>query len=92
MEKHTHNILRMNNGWELRFVDTRRFGRLWYLRADEIPKQLEYFLKKQSDSGRVFGRKRKGLSEYSLSESVWQGGGIVSKMWGSAAKKRDWRT
>ncbi len=35
MEKHTHVILQMENGWELRFVDTRRFGRFWYLRADE---------------------------------------------------------
>lgn len=35
MEKHTHIILQMNNGWELRFADTRRFGRFWYLRAEE---------------------------------------------------------
>ncbi|MCD8348863.1 MAG: bifunctional DNA-formamidopyrimidine glycosylase/DNA-(apurinic or apyrimidinic site) lyase [Lachnospiraceae bacterium] len=35
VEKHTHIILQMNNGWELRFSDTRRFGRLWFLKADE---------------------------------------------------------
>ncbi len=35
MEKHTHIIFQMNNGWELRFTDVRRFGRFWYLRAEE---------------------------------------------------------
>ncbi|MCD8084701.1 MAG: DNA-formamidopyrimidine glycosylase [Clostridiales bacterium] len=35
METHTHMILRMNQGWELRFVDTRRFGRFWYFKAGE---------------------------------------------------------
>ncbi|MCD8154231.1 MAG: bifunctional DNA-formamidopyrimidine glycosylase/DNA-(apurinic or apyrimidinic site) lyase [Clostridiales bacterium] len=34
-EKHTHIILRMDSGWELRFVDVRRFGRFWYLRCGE---------------------------------------------------------
>ena len=31
-EKHTHVIFRLNNGKELRFSDTRRFGRLWLLK------------------------------------------------------------
>lgn len=30
-EKHTHLIFRLNNGAELRFSDTRRFGRFWLL-------------------------------------------------------------
>lgn len=30
-EKHTHLIFRLNNGKELRFSDTRRFGRFWLL-------------------------------------------------------------
>ncbi|MCD7954419.1 MAG: bifunctional DNA-formamidopyrimidine glycosylase/DNA-(apurinic or apyrimidinic site) lyase [Lachnospiraceae bacterium] len=39
MEKHTHIILQMENEWQLRFVDTRRFGRFWYLKADEMHKE-----------------------------------------------------
>ena len=34
-EKHTHVIFRLNNGKELRFSDTRRFGRLWLLKNGE---------------------------------------------------------
>ncbi len=33
--KHTHIILWLNNGKELRFSDTRRFGRFWLLRKGE---------------------------------------------------------
>ncbi len=34
-EKHTHLIFRFNNKSELRFSDTRRFGRFWALEAGE---------------------------------------------------------
>ena len=34
-EKHTHIIFNLSNGKELRFSDTRRFGRLWLLGKDE---------------------------------------------------------
>lgn len=34
-EKHTHIILRFENGSELRFSDARRFGRFWALEKDE---------------------------------------------------------
>lgn len=34
-EKHTHLVFRLNSGGELRFSDTRRFGRLWLLRQGE---------------------------------------------------------
>lgn len=34
-EKHTHIILQLDNGKELRFSDTRRFGRFWLIRSDE---------------------------------------------------------
>lgn len=34
-EKHTHLIFQLSGGQELRFSDTRRFGRLWLLRAGE---------------------------------------------------------
>ena len=35
MEKHTHIIMQLSNGMELRFSDTRRFGRFWLIRNDE---------------------------------------------------------
>lgn len=34
-EKHTHIIFQLNHNKELRFSDTRRFGRFWLLGADE---------------------------------------------------------
>ncbi|MGL5435485.1 MAG: bifunctional DNA-formamidopyrimidine glycosylase/DNA-(apurinic or apyrimidinic site) lyase [Lachnospiraceae bacterium] len=33
-EKHTHVIFHLDNGQELRYIDVRRFGRLWLKRAD----------------------------------------------------------
>lgn len=39
LEKHTHFILSINNSpYELRFVDTRRFGRIWLCHNDELDK------------------------------------------------------
>lgn len=34
-EKHTHIILSLNSGMELRFTDMRRFGRFWMIPKDE---------------------------------------------------------
>lgn len=34
-EKHTHVIFHLDNGCQLRFVDSRRFGRFWLRRAGE---------------------------------------------------------
>ncbi len=34
-EKHTHIMIRLNDGRELRFSDTRRFGRFWLLQKGE---------------------------------------------------------
>lgn len=34
-EKHTHVVFHLSNGMELRFSDTRRFGRFWLIRAGE---------------------------------------------------------
>ncbi len=35
IEKHTHLVIRMSNDRELRFCDTRRFGRFWLLASGE---------------------------------------------------------
>lgn len=34
-EKHTHIIFKLSNDYELRFADTRRFGKFWFLGKDE---------------------------------------------------------
>lgn len=34
-EKHTHLVFHLDNGNELRYIDPRRFGRFWLLRAGE---------------------------------------------------------
>lgn len=34
-EKHTHLVFQMEDGCELRFSDTRRFGRFWLIQKDE---------------------------------------------------------
>lgn len=35
LRRHTHVALSLDNGTELRFIDTRRFGRLWLVRPGE---------------------------------------------------------
>ena len=35
LAKHTHLILNLSNGNQFRYEDQRRFGRFWYIRADE---------------------------------------------------------
>lgn len=35
VKRHTHATFSLDNGEELRFIDTRRFGRFWMKRADE---------------------------------------------------------
>lgn len=34
-EKHTHLILTLSGGNQIRYIDVRRFGRFWYLKKDE---------------------------------------------------------
>lgn len=34
-EKHTHLVAGLSDNMEIRYIDVRRFGRLWYLQADE---------------------------------------------------------
>ena len=35
IEKHTHLILSLSDGNQLRYIDVRRFGRFWYFQKDE---------------------------------------------------------
>jgi formamidopyrimidine-DNA glycosylase len=36
IEKHTHLILSLSGGSQMRYIDVRRFGRFWYVKKDEI--------------------------------------------------------
>ena len=35
LEKHTHVIIHLEDGRQIRYIDVRRFGRFWYLKAGE---------------------------------------------------------
>lgn len=35
LEKHTHLIIHLDNGNQVRYIDVRRFGRFWYIEKDE---------------------------------------------------------
>lgn len=86
MEKHTHIIFHLKDVNELRFSDTRRFGRFWLIQSGEedtysgidklgfepFDKNLtgEYLLDK-------FGKRRKTIKECLLDQSVIAGIGNI---------------
>lgn len=85
-EKHTHVIFKLSSGCELRFADTRRFGRLWFLHKDEADTYsgigklgLEPF-----DDGMTgeylqthFGKRKKTIKECLLEQNVIAGIGNI---------------
>ena len=86
MEKHTHMILRLDNGTELRFSDTRRFGRFWLIQNGEedtysgIGKLgLEPFDQKFDTEylQDKLGRRKKAIKECLLDQSVIAGIGNI---------------
>lgn len=86
MEKHTHIIMQLNSKTELRFSDTRRFGRFWLIQSGEedtysgIGKlglepfdenlTAEYLQSK-------FGKRKKAIKECLLDQSVVAGIGNI---------------
>lgn len=36
IEKHTHLIMNLSGGNQIRYIDVRRFGRFWYVKKDEV--------------------------------------------------------
>lgn len=85
-EKHTHIIFHLSNGSELRFSDTRRFGRFWYIQSNEADTYsgisrlgLEPFDKNLS-AGYLqskCGRRKKTVKECLLDQSVVAGIGNI---------------
>lgn len=85
-EKHTHVIFRLNNGKELRFSDTRRFGRFWLMKKDEADtysgthKLGAEPLDKQLTAGYLqarLGKRKKAVKECLLDQSMIAGIGNI---------------
>lgn len=86
VEKHTHIIFSLDNGRELRFIDTRRFGRFWLISKDEedtysgIHKLgLEPFDEKLTAEylKTHFGKRKKAIKECLLEQGVIAGIGNI---------------
>lgn len=85
-EKHTHVIFRLNNGKELRFSDTRRFGRLWLLKNGEADtysgieklgtEPLDKMLAAEYLKA-LLGKRKKAVKECLLDQSVIAGIGNI---------------
>lgn len=85
-EKHTHLVFRLNGGRELRFSDTRRFGRLWLLQKEEAdtysgieklgkePLAPDFTASYLSDR---LGKRRKTIKECLMDQSVIAGIGNI---------------
>ena len=85
-EKHTHLIFRLSSGEELRFVDTRRFGRFWLLGQEEEDRYsgIGKLGKEPFDPEfsalylRIrFGKRKKAVKECLLDQSVVAGIGNI---------------
>ena len=85
-EKHTHLVFHLNNDTELRFSDTRRFGRAWLLKKDEpdIYSGIEKLGKEPFDPdfsaeylNFCFGKRKKAIKECLLEQSTIAGIGNI---------------
>lgn len=85
-EKHTHIIFGLSNGKELRFSDTRRFGRFWLIQNGEedtysgIEKLGIEPFDKQMTAGYLnarLGKRKKAIKECLLDQSIIAGIGNI---------------
>lgn len=85
-EKHTHIIISLNNGKELRFSDTRRFGRFWLLQKGEadiysgVEKLGVEPFDKSLNAGYLssrLGKRKKAVKECLLDQSIIAGIGNI---------------
>lgn len=85
-EKHTHIVFSLTGGTELRFSDTRRFGRFWLLRTDETDtysgicklglEALHAELTPEYLSAHL-GKRKKAIKECLLDQSIIAGIGNI---------------
>ena len=85
-ERHTHIIFRLSNGKELRFLDTRRFGRFWLIGNGEADTYsgIEKLGTEPFDPGFTagylsagFGKRKKAIKECLMEQSVVAGIGNI---------------
>ena len=85
-EKHTHIIFTLNNGTELRFSDTRRFGRFWLIKHGETDTYsgIDKLGKEPFDDDFTaeylqsrFGKRKKTIKECLLEQSAIAGIGNI---------------
>lgn len=85
-EKHTHLVFHLSNGKELRFSDTRRFGRFWLIQNGESDTYsgIDRLGKEPFDSAFSadylsdrFGKRKKAIKECLLEQSVIAGIGNI---------------
>ena len=85
-EKHTHVIFKLDNGSDLRFSDTRRFGRFWLIQNNEADtySEIEKLGKEPFDSSfnaqylyHRLGKRKKTIKECMLEQSVIAGIGNI---------------
>ena len=80
--KHTHVVMMLGDGRELRYVDPRRFGRIAYLAGDVLARELQRFGADPLEAGlqeftrRIHGRKAR-IKALLLDQSVLRGVGNI---------------
>ena len=76
LEKHTHAILQLSSGRELRFVDPRRFGRLSVIENFEAP-GAEPLQIAFEDFGALFRKRKTPIKSALLNQSLLSGVGNI---------------
>jgi formamidopyrimidine-DNA glycosylase len=80
--KHTHVVMQLDDGREMRYVDPRRFGRIAYLTGDVLLQELAWFGADPLEAGleefarRMQGRKAR-IKALLLDQSVLRGVGNI---------------
>lgn len=86
IEKHTHLIFHLSGGSQLRYIDTRRFGRFWLLRkgeADTVTGQNKLGLEPTDPAitgeylKTLLGKRKKTVKEMHLDQAVIAGIGNI---------------
>ena len=80
--KHTHVVMQLDDGRELRYVDPRRFGRMAYLSGDLLQRELLRFGADPLETGleefiENIGKRRARIKALLLNQSVLRGVGNI---------------
>ena len=80
--KHTHVVMQLDDGRELRYIDARRFGRMAFLAGEVLRRELERFGADPLESGpeefaKRIGERRARIKALLLDQSVIRGVGNI---------------